>query len=109
MSHANAMLTPTGRLRLTRCIVDQGWPLRRAAERFGCSVTTARRWAGRYRHQGRAGMLDRSSRPDTCPRRLPPRTERRIMALRVSRRWGPARIAYRLQLDPWTVDKVLAR
>ncbi len=33
MSHANAMLTPTGRLRLARCIVDQGWPLRRAAER----------------------------------------------------------------------------
>jgi len=86
MSHANAMLTPTGRLRLARCIVDQGWPLRRAAERFGVSVTTAQRWAGRYRREGRAGMLDRSSRPNTCPRRLPARTERRIMGLRVSRR-----------------------
>jgi len=109
MSHANASLTPTGRLRLARCIVDQGWPLRRAAERFGCSVTTARRWAGRYRHQSRAGMLDRSSRPDTCPRQLPVRTERRIMGLRVSRRWGPARIGYRLRLHPSTVHKVLAR
>ena len=109
MSHADAMLTPTGRLRLARCIVDQGWPLRRAAERFGVSVTTAQRWAGRYRREGRAGMLDRSSRPNTCPRRLPARTERRIMGLRVFCRWGPARIAYRLKLHPSMVHKVLTR
>jgi len=51
MSHANASLTPTGRLRLARCIVDDGWPLRRAADRFDVSVTTATRWAGRYRLQ----------------------------------------------------------
>lgn len=48
MSHANAPLTPTGRLRLPRCVAKDGWPLRRAAERFGVSVTTARRWAERY-------------------------------------------------------------
>ena len=95
MSHRNAPLTPTGRLRLARCIVDDGWPLRRAADRFQMSVSTAQRWAGRYREQGREGMVDRSSRPRTCPHRLPVRTERRIMGLRVSRRWGPARIAYR--------------
>lgn len=29
MSHANAPLTPLGRLRLARCVVDDGWPLRR--------------------------------------------------------------------------------
>ena len=44
MSHANAILTPRGRLRLARCVVDEGWPLRRAAERFQVSVTTASRW-----------------------------------------------------------------
>lgn len=33
MSHRNASLTPTGRLRLARCIVESGWPLRRAADR----------------------------------------------------------------------------
>lgn len=47
--HANALLTPKGRLALARCVVDDGWPLRRAAERFQCSVTTAKRWADRYR------------------------------------------------------------
>lgn len=109
MSHGNASLTPAGRLRLARCVVDDGWPLRRAAERFGVSPTTAQRWAGRYRRQGKAGMVDRSSRPYWCPHQLPARTEHRIMGLRVSRRWGPARIAYRLALTPSTVGKVLAR
>ena len=109
MSHGNASLTPTGRLRLASCVVDDGWPLRRAAERFGVSVTTAQRWAGRYREQGQAGMGDRSSRPNRCPARLSRRTEHRIMGFRVSRRWGPARIGYRLRLNPATVGKVLTR
>jgi hypothetical protein len=43
--HRNAPLTETGRLRLARCVVEQGWPLRRAAERFQVSATTAQRWA----------------------------------------------------------------
>ncbi|MFI5490605.1 IS481 family transposase, partial [Micromonospora echinaurantiaca] len=34
MPHANAPLTERGRLRLASCVVDDGWPLRRAAERF---------------------------------------------------------------------------
>jgi transposase len=61
MPHRNAPLTETGRLRLARCVVEDGWPLRRAAERFQVSVTTAQRWAGRYRTHGEAGMADRSS------------------------------------------------
>lgn len=43
MVHRNAPLSETGRLRLARCIVDDHWPLRRAAERFQVSVTTAAR------------------------------------------------------------------
>lgn len=34
MPHRNAPLTETGRLRPARCVVEDGWPLRRAAERF---------------------------------------------------------------------------
>jgi hypothetical protein len=30
--HRNAPLSETGRLRLARCVVEDGWPLRRAAE-----------------------------------------------------------------------------
>ena len=109
MSHPNAFLAPKGRLQLARCIVEDGWPLRRAAERFQVSVATAARWAGRYREHGEDGMEDRSGRPLRSPSRTPQRRERRIIALRVNRRWGPARIAYLLGLHPSTVHKVLSR
>lgn len=109
MSHGNALLTPKGRLRLARCVVEDGWSLRRAAERFQVSVTTAARWAARYREQGEHGMGDRSSRPVSSPRRTSVRRERRIIAIRVNRRWGPARIGYLLGIHPSTVHRVLSR
>ena len=109
MSHRNAPLSETGRLRLARCVVEDGWPLRRAAERFQVSATTAARWADRYRALGAAGMVDRSSRPHHSPRQTPTRTERRIIKVRVLRRWGPARIGYLLGLHPSTVHRVLTR
>ena len=109
MSHPNAFLAERGRLQLAKCVVDDGWPLRRAAERFQVSVPTAARWAGRYREFGEAGMEDRSSRPLSSPGRTPQRTERRIIALRLNRLWGPARIAYLLGMHPSTVHKVLSR
>jgi transposase InsO family protein len=109
VSHANALLTPRGRLLLARCVVEQGWTLQRAAERFQVSPTTAARWAGRYRELGPAGMADRSSRPHRSPRRTPTRLERRIIKVRVTRRWGPARIGFLLGLHPSTVHRVLSR
>jgi transposase-like protein len=109
MVHRNAPLSETGRLRLARCVVEDGWPLRRAAERFQVSPTTAARWAGRYRDLGQAGMADRSSQPHYSPQRTPTRTERRIIKVRVIRRWGPARIGYLLGLHPSTVHRVLTR
>jgi Integrase core domain/leucine-zipper of insertion element IS481 len=107
--HRNAPLSETGRLRLARCVIDEGWPLRRAAERFQVSHTTAARWAARYRQLGAAGMADRSCRPHSTPARTARRTEHRIVGLRVSRRLGPARIAFRLGLAPSTVHAVLGR
>ena len=109
MPHRNAPRTETGRLRLARCVVEDGWPLRRAAERFQVSVTCAQRWAHRYRDHGAPGMVDRSSRPTRSPRRLPQRRERRIINLRVTRRWGPARIAGHLRMAASTVYAVLRR
>jgi transposase InsO family protein len=109
MPHRNAPLSETGRLRLARCVVDDGWPLRRAAERFQVAVTTAKRWADRYRLYGEAGMVDRSSRPHHSPRRTPTRLERRIIKVRVVRRWGPARIAALLRIAASTVHRVLQR
>lgn len=109
MVHRNAPLSETGRLRLARCVVDDGWSRRRAAERFQVSVTTVCRWVDRYLELGEAGMVDRSSRPHHSPHRTPTRTERRIIGVRVTRRWGPARIAYLLRLNVSTVYNVLRR
>ena len=107
MTHANAPLTPAGRRRLAIVVVEEGWSLRRAAERFQVSAGTAKRWADRYR----AGepLTDRTSRPARCPGRLDRRTERRIIGLRTTRRWGPHRIAYHLHLARSTVGRVLTR
>jgi transposase InsO family protein len=107
VTHANAPLTPEGRRRLAVLIVEERWPLRRAAERFQCSPATAKKWADRYRVGG--SLTDRSSRPRRSPSRLPKRTERRVIALRFTRRWGPHRIAYHLGLARSTVGRVLAR
>ena len=106
MVHRNAPLSETGRLRLARCVVEDGWPLRRAAERFQVSPTTAARWAGRYRQLG-AGRDGRPVEPPHAARPTPARTERRIIGLRITRRLGPARIGSRLGLHPSTVHAVL--
>ncbi len=109
MVHRNAPLTETGRLRLARCIVEDGWPVARAAERFQVSRPTATRWAQRYREQGPAGMVDRSSRPRRSPRRTPQPIVRWIVHLRWKQRLGPVAIAGRVGCAPSTVHQVLVR
>ena len=107
MTHANAPLTAVGRQRLAQLIVMEGWTIRRAAERFQVSPATAAKWAARFR----AGepLTDRSSRPACSPARTSRRLERRIVNLRVTRRWGPHRISYHLGVPRSTVGRVLAR
>ena len=107
MSHANAPLTPVGRRRLATLVVDQGWPVRRAADRFQVSPATAQKWAARYR----AGQSfeDRSSRPHHSPTRLPKQREQRIISLRFTRRWGPHRISYHLGIPRSTIERVMTR
>ena len=109
MSHANAALTPRARLRLARLVVDQGWPVARAAERYDVSWPTANRWAQRYRQLGEAGMDDRSSRPHRQPARTPRPVVRRIVHLRWRKRLGPVQIGARLGLPASTVHAVLVR
>ena len=109
MSHANAALTPRGRLRLARLIVEQGWPVARAAERFDVSWRTADRWAKRYRQDGAAGMADRSSRPHHSPRRTPAPLVRKVVHLRWKQRLGPVGIGARLGMPASTVHVVLVR
>lgn len=82
MVHANAVLTPRGRLLLARHVVDDGWPNVRAAEHFQVSWPTAKRWAARYAAMRSDGMSDRSSRPFHSPTRTAAPVVRRIVELR---------------------------
>lgn len=107
MPHRNAPLTELGRLRLARCVVEQGWPIARAAERFQVSRPTATRWARRYAESGVAGMGDRSSRPHRSPRRTPAGVVRKVVHLRWKQRLGPVAIAQRVGLAPSTVHRIL--
>jgi transposase InsO family protein len=109
VSHANAALTPRARLRLARLIVDEGWPVARAAERYDVSWPTAKRWADRYRQLGPDGMGDRSSRPHRSPNRTPQPLVRKIVHLRCKHRLGPVQIATATGLAPSTVHAVLVR
>ena len=103
MTHRNAPLTPTGRLKMVKLVIDEGWPQRRVAERFQVSVATVNRWVRRYRLGEE--MTDRSSRPHSCPHELPTRVQRRIIKLRFTRQWGPHRIGYHLGIARSTVGR----
>lgn len=109
VSHANAALTPRARLRLAQLVVNEGWTYAAAAKMFMVAARTAKKWADRYRAEGPAGMVDRSSRPHVSPAKTPPQTVRRIVALRWRRRLGPAQIAGRLEMAASTVHAVLTR
>jgi transposase InsO family protein len=106
--HRNAPLTPEGRLRLCRRILD-GWTVAAAAESMNISRQCAHKWWRRFREEGVDGLADRSSRPRSCPHQTSARVERRIVALRQSRKLGPARLAGIVGVPASTVHRVLVR
>ena len=95
--HKNASLTPKGRAHLVREIARIG--LTRAALAAGTSVRTARKWQRRHAAQGAYGLMDRSSRPHSCPRRNCPLKVERAVALRRTQRLTYECIAERVGLS----------
>ena len=67
-SHKHARLTPKGRALLVRRVREEGWTVGAAAEAAGVSRRTGFKWLARFKVEGAAGLLDRSSRPGRCPR-----------------------------------------
>ena len=106
--HANARLTPMGRLTLVMRI-ESGRPVAHVAAEMGISRPTAYKWWHRWRADGPAGLCDRSSRAHRCPHHTSRELEAMIAQLRTSLKLGPARIAGRLGLNPSTVHRVLVR
>jgi transposase InsO family protein len=83
--HKNARLTPHGRALLVRRMLDGGLRPEEAAQASGVSVRTAYKWLRRFREEGAAGLLDRSSRPKSCPHALPAAIQAQVIEQRRSR------------------------
>jgi len=109
VTHANAALTPKARLKLARLVIDEHWPIARAAEHFHVAWPTAKRWAQRYAAMGEAGMADRSSRPHRSPRKTPRHAVKKVVHLRWKQRLSPLAIASRTGMPASTVHAVLVR
>jgi transposase InsO family protein len=106
--HANAPLGPKGRGIMVRRVLEEGIALTEAAEAAGVSAKTAGKWVRRYRSEGEAGLLDRSSAPRTVHNATPPERVEAIAALRRVRLTGPE-IAETLEMATSTVSAVLKR
>jgi transposase InsO family protein len=106
--HANAALSWTGRRRLCGLVVDEGWTVVAAAAASGVSVRCARKWVGRYRLEGLAGLRDRSSAPRHVANRTEPDRVEVIAKLR-RLRFTAAEIAETLGMALSTVSGILTR
>jgi transposase InsO family protein len=106
--HANARTCPNSRKLLVRRIEEENWSLMVAAEAAGISERSARKWLSRWRAEGEAGLLDRSSAPKRVPSRLPADRLEAIEALR-RLRMTAVEIAEVLGMALSTVSRWLAR
>lgn len=70
------------------------------ARRNGVVRQTVHDWLRRYARDGLAGLVDGSSKPQSCPHQMAPEVEAAIVELRRAHPgWGPRTIGYRLQRD----------
>ncbi|WP_329260615.1 IS481 family transposase [Actinoallomurus sp. NBC_01490] len=109
MAHANARLTFLGRCLLVERVRGQGRPIAHVAKELGVSRQCAHRWVRRYDEHGRAGLVDRSSRPHRSGTRTPARKEAHVLAARSRQRRGPAFIAATTGVPERTVTRILRR
>jgi transposase InsO family protein len=106
--HKNARLTPHSRAELVRRVVKEGQSPKAMATAFGLCVKTVRKWVARWRAEGDAGLMDRSSRPHRLRRPTPAAVVARVGELR-RQRWTGKAIAAELGLSPATVSRILRR
>ena len=117
MIHANAPLTPTGRLRMVTRHLTDGIPKAHVAAEFRVSRPTVATWVTRYLAEGDDGLKDRTSRPAQSPSQTPAETIARIEELRRERSWSARRIWQHLNTGgcddekahgPWHAPVVIA-
>ena len=106
--HGNARTCLHSRRLIVERVCEQRWTVAAAAGAAGVSERTAAKWLARYRSEGDAGLLDRSSAPRRVPYRTAPERVRTIELLR-RLRMTAAEIAEVLRMPLSTVSAVLKR
>ena len=81
-------------------VVNDGATVTDVVRRNGVSRQTVHEWLVRYANHGLAGLVDRSSKPASCPHQMDPALEARIVELRREHPgWGPRTIEHRLGME----------
>jgi transposase InsO family protein len=107
-THKNALLTPKGREKMVRTVVDCRLSKAAAAGQFNITPKTVAKWVKRCRAEGVDGLRDRSSRPLSSPSQTAPATAAAIEALR-RQRYTAKQIAAEIGVSPATVSRILRR
>ncbi len=105
-THKNAPLTPEGRERMVRAVVDDGKSKAAVARAFRTTAKTVGKWVGRFREHGVEGLRDRSSRPHSLPSQTPLATCDEVERLR-RERYTQDQIAAQIGLSRTTVSRIL--
>jgi len=106
--HGNAALSLKKRELLVSRVIDEQWSLTEAAAAAEVSERTAGKWVRRFREEGQAGLLDRSSAAHCVHNRT---CELRIQAIAALRRvrFTGTQIAEILAMPETTVSGILTR
>ena len=117
MQHANAPLTPNGRLRMVLLVEEKGLTFEAAAAASNVAKSTCWEWVHRWRRatdeerRTLRCLEDRPSRPHASPQQVSAEEARRICELRRRTGWSPRQLADELgSARPHsTVHRVLRR
>ncbi len=83
-------------------VIEDGLSVTDVAAKVGVSRQTVHTWLSRYAGAGLPGLEDRSHRVVSCPHRMAPQVEARIVELRqLHPGWGAERLVYRLGREGW--------
>lgn len=102
--HKNARLTPFGRERVVKQVLERVLTPAAASAAAGVSLRTIYKWIGRYKMEGAAGLCDRRSRPKRL--RCALKEKQRLLIERLRRDRRPYReIAKRVRAPLSTVAR----
>lgn len=107
--HRRAKTCPESRALLVRRVLGEAWSMDQASAAAGVSRQTGRKWVKRFLAEGDGGLLDRSSRPQRSPRKLPASREELLVQLRQEHRLTAQALAQLTGIPRSTVGRVLRR